>query len=282
MKKLLIAFAFLFTSVTVFAKGEVNTLLYKVSGNGLKKASYIYGTIHMICEDDFFMMDGLITAMQKVDALYLEIDITDSVAMGLAMSKFLDPSMKEFYAEIDENTRNLIEQMVLQMELTFEIVSMFKPIMISLLLTQSLYDCAIKSYEVELAAMAKEAGIALKALETAEEQVAIFDAIPIEEQFQSLVELVSEFEDAREGLKQMVGYYKEMNLQGLMKAIEDDAFMEHDEEFLTKRNQNWIPIIEKQMRTKPALFAVGAAHLLGENGVIKLLQEKGFKVDPVL
>jgi uncharacterized protein YbaP (TraB family) len=50
---------------------------------------------------------------------------------------------------------------------------------------------------------------------------------------------------------------------------------------LDNRNQNWIPKIEKVAKEKPTLFAVGAAHLPGENGVIALLRKKGYTVEAV-
>jgi uncharacterized protein len=282
MRNLLFVFTFLFISLVAFAQKDAHTLLYKVSGNGLKSPSYLYGTIHMICEDDFFIMDELSIALGKVKALYLEIDITDSASIGQAMIKMVDPTMMDFYAEIDDNAKIQIEQMLLEVGLSFDMAKMFKPMMLSMLMTQSLYDCAITSYEIELAAMAKEAGISLRALETIEDQIAVFDAIPVEEQLQSLVELATDMATAREGLRDMIKFYTEMNLVGLMKAIGDDSIMEHDEVLLTKRNQNWIPIMVKQMRANPTLFAVGAAHLPGDNGVIQLLKDKGFKVEPVI
>jgi len=54
-----------------------------------------------------------------------------------------------------------------------------------------------------------------------------------------------------------------------------------EDEILDKRNQNWIPIIEKAAHDKSTFFAFGAAHLAGEKGVVSLLRAKGYTVKPL-
>jgi uncharacterized protein YbaP (TraB family) len=270
----------IFFSLQLHAQKQ--SLLYKVSGNGLSKPSYVYGTIHMICEDEFFLMDELTTAMNQVKALYLEIDISDSLAMSAAIMKMIDPTVSDLYDEMEDNFKDEISRYLLEMGMNFETIRFFKPFMVSMMLTQSLYSCEVKSYEVELMAMATEGGIPVKALETMEQQMAIFDSIPLEQQFQDLKEMVMNMPEAAEELRAIVKFYTEMNLEGLMKMMDGHSLMQFDDFILTHRNQAWIPIMEKQMRKEPALFAVGAAHLLGDQGVITLLKERGFKVQPVL
>ena len=52
-------------------------------------------------------------------------------------------------------------------------------------------------------------------------------------------------------------------------------------EMLTKRNHKWINNMPELMKNESVFFAVGAAHLSGENGVLKLLKENGYKITPV-
>ncbi len=58
-------------------------------------------------------------------------------------------------------------------------------------------------------------------------------------------------------------------------------FTEYENDLIVQRNKNWIPVIEETTKLKPTFFAVGAAHLAGEEGVIKLLRKKGYKVEAV-
>jgi len=58
-----------------------NSLLWEVSGKGLKKSSYIFGTFHLMCKDDIHFSDQLKTAVTNSDLLYLEMDMDDPSVM---------------------------------------------------------------------------------------------------------------------------------------------------------------------------------------------------------
>jgi len=66
---------------------ENNTLLWKISGNGIEKPSYLFGTIHMLCKDDAFISNNLLSAIEKADRVYLELDMDNLFEMFGAMSK---------------------------------------------------------------------------------------------------------------------------------------------------------------------------------------------------
>ncbi len=55
-----------------------NTLLWEITGNGLTKSSYLYGTIHMICGADYFLSEKAKKAFEASDKLVLEINLSDS------------------------------------------------------------------------------------------------------------------------------------------------------------------------------------------------------------
>jgi uncharacterized protein YbaP (TraB family) len=62
---------------------------------------------------------------------------------------------------------------------------------------------------------------------------------------------------------------------------EGNDIPDFEERFLNRRNRNWIPVMENLMQKNPTFVAVGAAHLMGPNGVISLLRQKGYTVSPV-
>ena len=82
---------------------------------------------------------------------------------------------------------------------------------------------------------------------------------------------------------QMIEAFKNENVQSLYSLFKDERFMnDHQEKaMLTNRNQNWVKIMPDMMKKESSLFAVGGSHLMGENGIIPLLQAKGFTVKPV-
>ncbi|MNT81732.1 TraB family protein [compost metagenome] len=82
----------------------------------------------------------------------------------------------------------------------------------------------------------------------------------------------------------MVTAYKAENLKDLETVIYDSSYMSKEEQadFLTKRNNNWINKMPAKMTESSHLFAVGAGHLVGNEGLLKLLTAKGYKLTPIL
>ena len=90
-------------------------------------------------------------------------------------------------------------------------------------------------------------------------------------------------------MKKMVGFYKNQDLQGLylfmIESFQEDKSIEESKEMknrmLDQRNKNWIPKLENWMKQKTLFVAVGAGHLAGEQGVLQLLKNQGYIVEPV-
>jgi UDP-3-O-acyl-N-acetylglucosamine deacetylase len=72
-----------------------------------------------------------------------------------------------------------------------------------------------------------------------------------------------------------------IEIDGPEAPIMDGSSAEFEKILLTNRNKNWIPIMEEMILEKPTLFAVGAGHLGGPNGIIRLMIEKGYTLSPV-
>src|SRR5215210_657601 len=72
------------TKTTTTTTGN-NTLLWRISGKGLEKPSYLFGTMHMICADDISLSDSLKKAIQGADNVYLELDMDNLFEMLGAM-----------------------------------------------------------------------------------------------------------------------------------------------------------------------------------------------------
>ena len=77
-------------SKTVQQDPSDNTLLWRISGNGLSRPSYLFGTMHMICANDIQVSDSLKSAIKNSDKVYLEMNMDDM--MGMMMKIILDPS----------------------------------------------------------------------------------------------------------------------------------------------------------------------------------------------
>ena len=82
----------------------------------------------------------------------------------------------------------------------------------------------------------------------------------------------------------MMAIYEDKDIEGMLTMMDDSdnkITSENQDVLLNNRNKNWIPIMIKTMKNKATFFGVGAGHLAGEEGVIKLLRKQGFKVEAV-
>src|SRR5690606_26891407 len=117
-------------------------------------------------------------------------------------------------------------------------------------------------------------------------QIGLLLSQPEAESIQAISYLVNNFAEAEKELAEMIEFYQAKDVQGLYdftkSSFEDPKYPQGKlEEFLDERNHNWIPVIEKEIKTTASLIGVGAAHLAGEKGVINLLKSKGYKLKAV-
>src|SRR5437773_9458658 len=79
------------TSLTTLSqeksKNDFKTLLWQISGNGLEKPSYLFGTIHMLCSDDAILSDSLINIIRNSEQVYFEVDMDNLFEMLGVMKK---------------------------------------------------------------------------------------------------------------------------------------------------------------------------------------------------
>jgi len=283
MKRIILALLTIF-STQVEGQNLENTLLWKISGNGLKEASYLYGTIHITCDDK--LPPKAVKAMNETKQLYLELDMDDpalqqSMMGGMMMKEgktLTSLSSAEDFAVVDDFLKK-------QLGYSAQMFNTIKPFMISAMLYPKMIDCEMKSIEGSLMTLSKEQNEEILGLETVQEQLAVFDAIPYDIQMNELVKTAkSNLDNDKTEMDLMLKTYKSEDINAmvnLMKESENEITSKFEEVLLTDRNKKWIPKIEAIAKETPTFFGVGAGHLGGENGVIKLLKKAGYTVQPV-
>ena len=308
MKKLIYAIALLFfVSINAEAQTEIavtkikettdtleNSLLWKITGNDLEEVSYLYGTIHMIAKDDFFVTENTEKAIAETERMTFEINMEDMNNMGMMMSMMMNAFMKDggsLKKLLTEEEYGLVKAKFDEIGLPIALFDRVKPMFTSMMTSMDMSGGGnpmdgngdIVSYEVEFMEKAKTQKMEMEGLETVEYQMSMFDSIPYEAQAQMLVESVKEGDAAAaqtDQMAQMVNLYKTQNLNGLSELIasEEGGMGDYNDILLVNRNKNWIPVMGEQMKDKATFFAVGAGHLGGEEGVIRLLRNAGYTV----
>jgi uncharacterized protein len=268
------------------SSGQDKSLLYEVSGKGLTQPSYLYGTFHLVCPADLKLSAATTKAMNDTKQLYLEIDFDDPNLQTRLLSVMMLPGGKSLKDLMNATDYTLLDRYLMQNVGTgMAQMGMLRPVLLLGFMYQGLLKCEPASYDLTLAEMAGRDKKEVLGLETIEQQVAIFDKIPLQEQIKEVVDLARKPDAARQEMVTMLDAYKAQDLPRLMKLLKESEFdvdsIKFEDEMLTKRNSNWIPIIEKAARDKSTFFAFGAAHLGGNTGVINLLRQKGYTVKPV-
>jgi uncharacterized protein len=285
MKFIQLFTAILFTTTTLFAQGkkEDNSLLWEITGKGLQKPSYLFGTIHMICKEDFFMPDVVKQKFAASNHIFLEMDMDDP-AMQMNMMKLAMLPKGESLQKLFGADYNMVDSFF-KKNSTYPLAlfNQFKPMMIMSLLYLEMLPCQTQeSYEQSFIAMAKAEGKDIKGLETMEDQMKVFDDIPDSVEIKNIVKMIKDYDAQVQQFAAMVKVYKEQNVTKLQQEVTSSPdIMNAEDALLTKRNNNWIPVMSKSMKEAPSFFAVGAAHLAGKNGVIQLLRKAGYTVKAV-
>jgi uncharacterized protein len=263
---------------------KVNSLLWEVSGNGLSKPSYIFGTMHMLCEDDAVLGDGLKAIIKDCEEIYFELNMENMMAeMGVAMQalsmkdnkKLSDLLTKEEYERVKRYFSTHKSMMPLSM------MERFKPAFIAATLMEGSMGCSTTSgMELQVMKENKKYKKPVHGLETVAFQLSVFDSIPYDKQAKDLVASLDSMESGKKKVLELVEVYKSEDLDRIdaLTANGDPSVSSNLELLLYKRNRDWAEKIPQLMKEKSCIFAVGAAHIAGDKGILVLLRNMGYKV----
>lgn len=296
MKKIFVLLSALFvalaanvSNVQAQAKttADDSALLYEITGKNVKKPSYLFGTIHLICEKDMFPAEKLKSYINQTEQLMLEIDMDNQteilkaaqfalLANGKTVKDYVKP---DEYTKIDELFKSYVG-------ISFDNLKNFKPVISQtyLLTSPKILGCQPPvAYERFLTQMAVTAKKPVIGLETVEQQFAVLDSMPLDKQLKAFNEMAANPEKTSNDFKTLTKTYLTQNSDELYNILVKQS-AETDfslTKLLDERNVNWIPVIEKNISVKPTFIAVGGGHLSGKSGVVSLLRAKGYQLKPI-
>ena len=263
-----------------------NTLLWQVSGKGLQKPSYLFGTFHLMCKEDVQFSEALKSAVKSADEMYMEMDMDDpSILMSgfLYMSMKNNKSLKDLY---DEKDYDRVQKYFMDtLHTPLMMLQNVKPYFLVALLYPRLMKCSTPTgVEEELMKFAKENKKEIQGLETMQFQASVFDSIPYEWQAKELLKNIDSANQYRDEFNTMLKVYKNQDLDEINKSFAKSEFgsEEYEDLLLTKRNKNWVGKLKEVMKRESVIVAVGAGHLVGENGLISLMRKEGYVVEPLV
>jgi uncharacterized protein YbaP (TraB family) len=290
MKKI-IAFlaAVLATNTLVSAqpttKASDQSLLWRISGKQLQKPSYIFGTIHLICPNDYLWTRAMKESLDKSDKVCFEMDLDDPTLMMQIATGLVDRSgktLEDYFTPAQYIlTKNYVRD---SLGMDVSMFARMKPIALESILLRNSAGCpdAI-SYEDTIMKTAQAAGKEILGLELAKDQLDVLETIPADSVIKDLMEEIQHTgkRDDKE-FRQLTEAYKKQDLPALYLLIKNSKDLSDGlNKFLDDRNKKWIPRMTGKMGKSSVFFAVGAGHLWGDKGVIRLLKNQGYKVEAI-
>jgi uncharacterized protein len=273
-----------FGSASIVKAQQNKTLLWEISGRGLTKPSYIFGTMHVLCNDDAAISPNLEKVIQTSEQIVFEIDLDDQQQMMNSIKYLRMNDGLKLSDIISEKEYARIQQYFSENKIPIPLTMMnrFKPYFISALISERMMGCE-KTNGMEQQIMSKAGEKDIFGLETMEFQSSIFDSIPYHKQAKDLLKYVDSIDNYRKVTLEMAKVYREQDLDKIEKLINksDPGMEQYMDLMLYNRNRDWIDKIQSYMVEKPTLVAVGAGHLPGKQGVLALLKAKGYTVKPI-
>lgn len=276
MKRLSAGLIVSMISIVSFSQNsnENNTLLWKISGNGLLKPSYLFGTIHMLCADDAVLSENLKKAISDCDEVYFEVDLDNLFEMFGVIGQMKmkgDTTLQDLLTSEDyEKVKRYFENK--SSMLPFSMLETFKPMLAASTLEQNSLPCeSTAMMEQVIMEEAKPYNKKIKGLETMAYQAGVLDSIPYKLQAQQLVNYIDSANkgtDEDKQLKEMFDAYKKQDLKKLEGLLleTDPGMASFTDILLYHRNSNWVKKLKTLLPDKSLLIAVGAGHLPEKKG----------------
>jgi uncharacterized protein YbaP (TraB family) len=275
MKKLFIFFLFL-SCIPGFSQ---NSVLWRITGNGLKEPSYLFGTIHVMPAKFFVINDSVKKCFDQSSMLVMEMEtkIPLGEQIRLLQEAFF-PGRKTLRDYMDSASFNhycnyLRDSLKIKERLLKRYIR-FKPAFMDGILVRS-YVRKPKMYELEFRKMAGKKKSFLP-LESASDQMSVIDSLPIEKQLPD-----ADYKPDKE-YYQLLDIYLKQDLNALDSMMNVEADEQTETIMLNNRNSNWIPKLKDAMSVQSCFIAVGCGHLAGKYGLIRMLQKEGYRLEAVV
>ena len=278
-------------------------ILYRISGKGLESPSYIVGTYHLAPSSFADSIPGLRAAMDATNQVCGELDMMDAFkpenAARLMKSQMLPEgvTLSSLFTEDQLKRLNalLLEVMGTNLEDEAFAAQMEKmsPVALSTSLTLATYTKGGGSFNAMdlidnyFQMTALQNGKSVKGFETVDFQMSVLYGSPLDKQVNDLMCMVDHFQFTEEMTNRITDAYFSQDLQKIEEVMEAEAELDcsmsadDSDALIYNRNSNWVEMMPAMMAEQPTLFVVGAAHLCGEKGVLKLLEEAGYTVEGV-
>ncbi|MEZ5498526.1 MAG: TraB/GumN family protein [Steroidobacteraceae bacterium] len=252
---------------------------------GTKNTVYVAGSIHLLTADAAALPADMLQAYDDAEHLVMEIDMDDidqqAVARFMSEQGHLPPA-RSLRDVIGAAAYVQLGRTSAQLGIPVEALDGLEPWVVALTIAQlSLLHAGFDpnaGVERQLAVLASRDGKDISGLETAEQQLSLLDALPARVQARFLQLTLAESDEIAGEASALIAAWQSGDLGRLEKLLlqEYKEFPELYAPLVRERNQRWIPAIRELLtRDDDYLVVVGALHLVGDDGLVRLMQRDG-------
>jgi hypothetical protein len=263
------------------------SFLWKATGR--QNTIYLVGSVHLLTKNYYPLSPALEAAFKDSDLLVEEADLGEMLSpdsqLALLTRGMLPPS-QSLDRVVSPSTYALVNRRVTDLGMPMEPLKQFKPWALALMLMGLEWQKA--GFDAELGLdkhfydRAKEAGKGVQGLETADYQISRFDEMAMADQDRMLASSLKDLDTEMANVTRLANAWKAGDAPTVERIVLTD--LKNDpamyQRLLVERNRNWLPKLEGLFsRRGHALVVVGAAHLVGPDGLLALLKARGYTVE---
>ena len=249
---------------------------------------YLVGSVHMLTKDFYPLASSLEAAFKDSDLLVEEVDLAEMLtpsAQFSLLAKGMLPAGQTIDKVISPATMTLVSSRLENLGMPLAALQQFKPWFLAMTLMavewqKAGFDAAL-GLDKHFYDRAQTEGKTVQGLETTEYQISRFDGMTMSQQDHFLAESLKDLDSEKASVQKLAAAWKAGDLatveRFVLQDLKDDPLMY--QRLLVDRNRNWLPKIEALFgRPGHAFVVVGAAHLVGPDGLLAMLKAKGIRV----
>ena len=295
-------FGLIASAIVAFAFCANAQLLWEISGNGLEKPSYVFGTHHVAPASMLDSIPGFNQAITSCDAVYGEVEkegLVGAETQQKMIAMITAPADSTLSAVLDTKTIAAIDSIFKDFSGGMAGVAQLEPMkpafietQLTLIATMKLFPTFNPAEQIDISVQTRAAqlGKPTAGFESADFQLDILYGAPISLQARDLTKTVTNFHKTQQSSLTLADSYKHQDLNALysamMKELDEEDYSPEEknarfEKIFTSRNKNWAEKLNTLMPQQSILVVVGSGHLPGDDGLLDLLKRKGYTVEPM-
>jgi uncharacterized protein YbaP (TraB family) len=279
--------ALLVWSSLAHTEAATHSFIWKATNR--QGAIYLVGSVHMLTADYYPLAAALESAFKDSDLLVEEADLGELLSTGAQfgmLSRGMLPSGQTLEKVVSPSTFALVSKRVGSLGMPIEALNRFKPWFLANMLLALEWQKA--GFDPDLGLdkhfydRAQSDGKTVQGLETIDYQLSLFDEMTLEQQDRFLATSLKELDAEKANVTKIADAWKAGDAASVERTVLQE--LKHDslmyQRLLVERNRNWLPKLEALFaRRGRAFVVVGAAHLVGPDGLLAMLRAKGYQIE---